>query len=106
MGSNCGRRARFVAAADIMYQLRQHFFMPKQFKVADDMLPSAPNGMKPAKRNGTMSSKAGPRLFLYYATNPYLTFILSSFSSIGSAANHSISTVAAAWTRSRGKPVM
>ena len=40
-----------------------------------------------------------------YSAIPYLTLILSSFSSIGSAANQRNTQVAAAWTASTGKPV-
>ena len=40
----------------------------------------------------------------YLSIKPYLTLTRSSFSSIGSAANHRKITVAAAWTQSTGKP--
>ena len=40
-----------------------------------------------------------------HSTNPYLTLIRSSFSSMGSAANQRKIHVAAAWTASTGKPV-
>ena len=41
----------------------------------------------------------------YGSTNPYFTLIRSSFSNMGSAANHRKSHVAAACTQSMGKPV-
>ena len=39
-----------------------------------------------------------------YSTNPYLTLMRSSFSSMGSAAMRMKITVAAAWIRSMGRP--
>ena len=39
-----------------------------------------------------------------HSTMPYFTLIRSSFSSMGSAANHRKSHVAAAWTQSMGNP--
>ena len=47
----------------------------------------------------------GNALF-YYSTNPYLTFMRSNFSSIGSAAIKIKTTVAAAWIKSIGRPDM
>ncbi len=41
-----------------------------------------------------------------HSTMPYFTLIRSSFSSMGSAANHRKSHVAAAWTQSMGNPEM
>ena len=58
----------------------------------------------PVKRKA--SGFPGGKIYagIHYSTNPYLTLIRSSFSSMGSAAMRMNITVAAAWIRSMGRP--